>query len=293
MKAYIFPGQGAQFSGMGKDLYENSEEAKELFNQANDILGFEITKTMFEGNAEELRQTNITQPAIFLHSVILAKALGDRFQPDMAAGHSLGEISALVACGVMDFKSGLQLVAKRANAMQKACEMEPSTMAAILGLDDKQVEGICVEVPGTVVPANYNSPGQVVISGTVEAVERACELMKMAGAKRAIVLPVGGAFHSPLMDPASKELEDAINNTGFKKPICPIYQNVIAEGITDPAEIKQNLVAQLTNSVKWTQTVQQMLKDGADHFIEVGPGKVLQGLVKQVSREVELESATL
>lgn len=293
MKAYIFPGQGAQFSGMGKDLYEKSETAKKLFEQANEILGFDISKIMFEGTAEELKQTNITQPAIFLHSVILAKTLGDQFQPDMAAGHSLGEISALVACDVMDFASGLSLVSKRANAMQKACEIEPSTMAAILGLEDKQVEGICAEVPGIVVPANYNSPGQIVISGTVPAVERACELMKMAGAKRAIILPVGGAFHSPLMNPASKELEEAINVAEFKKPICPIYQNVLAEGISDPAELKQNLIAQLTNSVKWTQSVKQMLKDGADHFVEVGPGKVLQGLVKQVERDVVLESATV
>lgn len=291
MKAYIFPGQGAQFPGMGKDLYESSETAKKLFDKANEILGFDISKIMFEGTAEELKQTNITQPAIFLHSVILAKTLGDQFQPDMAAGHSLGEISALVACGVMDFEAGLKLVSKRANAMQKACEIEPSTMAAILGLEDKQVEAICAEVPGTVVPANYNSPGQIVISGTVPAVERACELMKMAGAKRAIILPVGGAFHSPLMNPASEELEEAINNTEFKKPICPIYQNVLAEGISDPAEIKQNLIAQLTNSVKWTQSVKQMLEDGAEHFIEVGPGKVLQGLVKQVNREVIVESA--
>lgn len=293
MKAYIFPGQGAQFPGMGQDLYNVSDSAKKLFDQANGILGFEISRIMFEGTAEELKQTNITQPAIFLHSVILAKTLGDRFQPDMAAGHSLGEISALVACGVMDFEAGLKLVSKRANAMQKACEIEPSTMAAILGLDDKQVEGICAEVPDIVVPANYNSPGQIVISGTVKAVERACELMKMAGAKRAIILPVGGAFHSPLMAPASKELEEAINSTEFKKPICPIYQNIIAEGIMDPAEIKQNLIAQLTNSVKWTQTIKKMLEDGADHFIEVGPGKVLQGLVKQVNREVVVESATV
>lgn len=293
MKAYIFPGQGAQFPGMGEDIYNSSKTAKDLFHKANEILGFEISKTMFTGTPDELKQTNITQPAIFLHSVILAKVLGDKFQPDMAAGHSLGEISALVACGVMDFEAGLKLVSKRANAMQKACEIEPSTMAAILGLDDKQVEGICNEMPGTVVPANYNSPGQIVISGAVKAVERACELMKMAGAKRAIILPVGGAFHSPLMEPASRELEEAINSTEFKNPICPIYQNVLAEGITDPAELKQNLISQLTNSVKWTQSVKQMLEDGAKHFVEVGPGKVLQGLVKQVDREVVLESATV
>lgn len=293
MKAYIFPGQGAQFPGMGEDIYNSSKTAKDLFHKANEILGFEISKTMFTGTPDELKQTNITQPAIFLHSVILAKVLGDKFQPDMAAGHSLGEISALVACGVMDFEAGLKLVSKRANAMQKACEIEPSTMAAILGLDDKQVEGICNEIPGTVVPANYNSPGQIVISGAVKAVERACELMKMAGAKRAIILPVGGAFHSPLMEPASRELEEAINSTEFKNPICPIYQNVLAEGITDPAELKQNLISQLTNSVKWTQSVKQMLEDGAKHFVEVGPGKVLQGLVKQVDREVVLESATV
>ncbi len=293
MKAYVFPGQGAQFSGMGKDLYEHADEAKNLFSKANDILGFDISKTMFEGSAEELKQTNVTQPAIFLHSVILAKLLGDDFKADMAAGHSLGEFSALVACGAMNFKDGLKLVSQRANAMQKACEKEPSTMAAVLGMEDERVEAICQNIPGVVVPANYNCPGQLVISGTVEAVEKACEVLKEAGAKRALVLPVGGAFHSPLMEPARAELEEAIKQTEIKAPICPVYQNVVAAGVTDPAEIKTNLVAQLTAPVRWTQTMQQMIADGASKMIEVGPGKVLQGLVKKVDRHFETESASI
>lgn len=293
MKAYVFPGQGAQFSGMGKDLYEHSDKAKALFEKANDLLGFEISKSMFEGTAEELKQTNVTQPAIFLHSVILAKLLGNDFKPDMAAGHSLGEFSALVACGAMNFEDGLKLVAQRANAMQKACEKEPSTMAAVLGMEDERVEAICQNIPGVVVPANYNCPGQLVISGTVEAVEKACELLKEAGAKRALILPVGGAFHSPLMEPARAELEEAIKQTEIKAPICPVYQNVVAAGVSDPAEIKTNLVAQLTAPVRWTQTMQQMIADGASKMVEVGPGKVLQGLVKKVDRHFETESASI
>jgi len=293
MNAYVFPGQGAQFSGMGNELYDQSEEAKQLFEKANEILGFSITNTMFSGTDEELKQTNVTQPAIFLHSVILAKTLGTSFKPDMAAGHSLGEFSALVACGAMSFEDGLTLVSKRANAMQKACELEPSTMAAVLGLDDKEVESICRNVNGVVVPANYNCPGQLVISGSVSAVKAACELLTAAGAKRAILLPVGGAFHSPLMEPARAELEKAIKETEIKAPICPIYQNVVAEGVTDPATIKQNLIEQLTAPVKWTQTMHQMIEDGATKMIEVGPGKVLQGLVKKVDRGFETESAAI
>ena len=293
MKAYVFPGQGAQFSGMGQDLYDHSEAAKQLFEKANEILGFSITDTMFSGTAEELKQTNVTQPAIFLHSVILAKSLGDSFQPDMAAGHSLGEFSALVACGAMSFEDGLRLVAKRANAMQKACEAEPSTMAAVLGMEDNDVERICAEIDGVVVPANYNCPGQLVISGSIEAVDKACAALTEAGAKRAIKLPVGGAFHSPLMEPARAELEEAIQNTEINTPICPVYQNVVAKGVTDPSEIKTNLIAQLTGAVKWTQTMQQMVADGADHFTEVGPGKVLQGLVKKVDRHLPTESAAI
>ncbi|MBD98860.1 MAG: [acyl-carrier-protein] S-malonyltransferase [Verrucomicrobia bacterium] len=291
MNAYVFPGQGAQYSGMGKDLYDYSKDNQTLFHTANDILGFEITKIMFEGSDEALKQTNVTQPAIFLHSVILAKSLGNRFNPNMAAGHSLGEFSALVACGAMSYEDGLKLVSKRANAMQKACEAEPSTMAAVLGMEDKDVEEICEQIEGVVVPANYNSPGQLVISGSIPAVEQACEELKAAGAKRALLLPVGGAFHSPLMEPARAELEAAINETLIQTPICPIYQNVVAKGITDPETIKQNLIAQLTASVRWTQTMHQMIADGASILIEVGPGKVLQGLIKKVDRAFETENA--
>ena len=293
MKAYVFPGQGAQFTGMGKDLYDASEEAKILFEKANDILGFRITDIMFEGEAEELKQTKVTQPAIFLHSTILAKLLGHHFQPEMVAGHSLGEISALTAAGVLAFEDGLKLVSKRALAMQAACEAEPSTMAAILGLENEVVEGICEKVEGIVVAANYNCPGQLVISGTVDAINDACELLKEAGARRALVLPVGGAFHSPLMEPARAELAKAIETTTFNTPICPVYQNVTASAVTDPNEIKENLVAQLTAPVRWTQTMHQMIADGASGFTEVGPGKVLQGLVKKVDRQMPTESAEL
>ena len=291
MKAYIFPGQGAQFPGMGKDLYENSPLAKEMFNRANEVLGFNITDTIFEGTDEELKQTKVTQPAIFLHSVILAKTLGSSFQPDMVAGHSLGEFSALVACQALNFEDALQLVAQRAMAMQKACEAQPSTMAAVLGLNDDIVEKVCAETAGVVVPANYNCPGQLVISGSIEAINTACESMKTAGAKRALILPVGGAFHSPLMEPAREELEKAIENTTFKAPVCPIYQNINASPVTDAEEIKQNLAAQLTAPVRWTQTMQNMIADGATSFTEVGPGKVLQGLIKKVNREMETASA--
>jgi malonyl CoA-acyl carrier protein transacylase len=289
MKAYIFPGQGAQFVGMGKDLYEGMPAAKELFEQANKILGFRITDLMFAGTDEDLRQTKVTQPAIFLHSVILAKSLGDKFKPEMVAGHSLGEFSALVAAGALTFEDGLRLVSKRAMAMQKACEKEPSTMAAILGLQDEKVEQICSSIDDVVVPANYNSPGQLVISGSIKGIEIACEKMKEAGAKRAIPLKVGGAFHSPLMEPARKELEDAIKATKFKKPICPIYQNVTAQAVTDPEIIKKNLIAQLTAPVRWTQIVKNMVANGATYFIELGPGNVLQGLVKKIEN-VEAES---
>ncbi len=292
-KAYVFPGQGAQFIGMGKDLYDSSAEAKNLFEKANEILGFNITDIMFSGTDEALKQTNVTQPAIFLHSVILAKALGSEFQPDMAAGHSLGEFSALVACGSMSFEDGLSLVAKRANAMQKACEAEPSTMAAVLGMEDADVERICAEIDGVVVPANYNCPGQLVISGSIEAVDKACEALTAAGAKRAIKLPVGGAFHSPLMEPARAELEAAIKETEIKTPICPIYQNVVAKGVSSPEEIKENLISQLTGAVKWTQIMHQMIADGAEHLVEVGPGNVLQGLIKKVDRKFPTESAAV
>ncbi|WP_458627751.1 ACP S-malonyltransferase [Winogradskyella sp. PC D3.3] len=292
MNAYIFPGQGAQFSGMGLDLYENSPLAQELFEKANDILGFHITDIMFEGSKEDLMETKVTQPAIFLHSVILAKTLGDSFKPDMVAGHSLGEFSALVAAGALTFEDGLKLVSQRAQAMQKACELQPSTMAAVLGLEDTVVEDICKTIDGVVVPANYNCPGQLVISGEVEAINKACEALKEAGARRALVLPVGGAFHSPLMEPAREELAAAIENTTFSKPNCPIYQNVTASAITDENEIKSNLISQLTAPVRWTQSVQQMVADGASHFTEVGPGKVLQGLVKKIHREAETASAT-
>ncbi len=293
MKAYVFPGQGAQFTGMGKDLYDQSATAKELFEQANEILGFRITDIMFNGTGEELKQTKVTQPAIFLHSTILANELGDEFRPDMVAGHSLGEFSALVANKTLTFEDGLKLVAKRATAMQKACEATPSTMAAILGLDDETVEKICSETEGIVVPANYNCPGQLVISGEVDAVNAACEKLKEAGAKRALILQVGGAFHSPLMEPAREELEKAINNTTFSQPICPVYQNVTASAVSSPEEIKKNLIAQLTAPVKWTQTMQQMIADGLSEVIEVGPGKVLQGLFKKVDRSIPTQSAAL
>lgn len=284
-KAFVFPGQGAQFVGMGKDLYENSPEAKELFEKANEILGFRITDLMFNGTDEDLKQTKVTQPAIFLHSVILAKSLTEK--PDMVAGHSLGEFSALVANGALSFEDGLRLVHARALAMQKACEARPSTMAAILGLPDETVEKALEEIDDVVVPANYNSPGQIVISGIIEGVTAACEKLKAAGAKRALPLKVGGAFHSPLMEPARQELADAIKNTHFSKPICPVYQNVNAKPVSNPEEIKQNLIDQLTASVRWTQTVQNMLADGASSFLEIGPGSVLQGLIKKVSTEVE------
>jgi [acyl-carrier-protein] S-malonyltransferase len=293
MKAYIFPGQGAQFTGMGLDLYENSPEAQLLFEDANSILGFNITDIMFEGTADQLKETKVTQPAIFLHSVILAKTLGDSFKPDMVAGHSLGEFSALVANGALSFEDGLKLVSQRAMAMQKACEIQPSTMAAVLGLEDKLVEDICAKTEGVVVAANYNCPGQLVISGEVDAINRACEAMKEAGARRALVLPVGGAFHSPMMEPAREELAAAIENTTFSKPNCPIYQNVTASAIIDESEIKANLISQLTAPVRWTQSVQQMIADGATLFTEVGPGKVLQGLVKKIDRSAETESATI
>ena len=292
MKAYVFPGQGAQFSGMGKDLYDQSSQAKELFNKADEIIGFSISNVMFNGTDEELKQTNVTQPAIFLHSVILAKCL-ENFKPDMAAGHSLGEFSALVACGSMSFEDGLSLVIKRANAMQKACEAEPSTMAAVLGLEDDQVESVCEQTDGIVVAANYNCPGQLVISGSISAVNEACESLKELGAKRALVLPVGGAFHSPLMEPARAELEAAIQATQITEPICPIYQNVVAQGVTDPQSIQENLIAQLTAPVKWTQTMKRMIADGAEELIEVGPGKVLQGLIKKVDRQFPTESAAI
>jgi [acyl-carrier-protein] S-malonyltransferase len=291
MKAYIFPGQGSQFPGMGKDLYENNPLAKELFEKANEILGFRITDIMFNGTEEELKQTKVTQPAIFLHSVILAKTLGASFKPEMVAGHSLGEFSALVGNGALSFEDGLRLVYQRALAMQKACEAKPSTMAAVLGMEDSKVEEICSTIDGIVVAANYNCPGQLVISGEVEAVNKACEALKAAGAKRALVLPVGGAFHSPLMEPARVELEAAINATHFSTPICPVYQNVTASAVSNPEEIKKNLIAQLTAPVRWTQSVKQMVADGATIFIEVGPGKVLQGLVKKIAPEVEVASA--
>lgn len=293
MKAYVFPGQGAQFSGMGKDLYEKSDQAKELFERANAVLGFDIMKIMFEGTEEELKQTKVTQPAIFLHSTILAACLGDEFKPDMVAGHSLGEFSALVANKVLSFEDGLKLVYKRALAMQKACEKEPSTMAAILGLEDAVVEEICASIDGVVVAANYNCPGQLVISGTIPAVEKACEKLTEAGAKRALILPVGGAFHSPLMEPAREELASAIEATQFSQPICPVYQNVTASAVIDPEEIKRNLVSQLTAPVRWTQTMNQMIADGASEVIEVGPGKVLQGLFKKVDRAFPCSSAEI
>jgi len=291
MNAYIFPGQGAQFPGMGLDLYQGSSLAKELFEQANDILGFKITDIMFEGTAEDFKATRVAQPAIFLHSVILAKTLGNSFKPDMVAGHSLGEYSALVANGVLNFEDGLKLVSKRATAMQKACDLQPGTMAAVIGLDDAIVEKICATTEGIVVAANYNCPGQLVISGEVEAINKACETLKEQGARRALVLRVGGAFHSPLMEPAREESAIAIENTTFSKPHCPIYQNVTASAITNENEIKANLISQLTAPVRWTQSVQQMIADGATQFTEVGPGTVLQGLVKKIHREAETASA--
>lgn len=291
MKAYIFPGQGAQFPGMGKELFDKSDKAKALFKSANKILGFDITKIMFEGDPEDLKQTNVTQPAIFLHSVILAKCLSNKFNPDMVAGHSLGEFSALVANNTLNFESGLKLVAQRAVAMQKACEISEGTMAAVLGLENKIVESTCKEINGVVVAANYNCPGQLVVSGEIEPIHKACELMKDKGARRALVLPVGGAFHSPLMEPAREELANAIENTKFNSPSCPIYQNVSAIAVSDVNTIKKNLIAQLTAPVKWTQSIESMIKDGATDFIEVGPGNVLQGLVRKINREKSTSSA--
>jgi [acyl-carrier-protein] S-malonyltransferase len=293
MKAYVFPGQGAQFVGMSKDLYDNSTEAQALFEKANDILGFRITDIMFDGTDEELKQTKVTQPAVFLHSVILAKVLGSDFQPAMVAGHSLGELSALVASGSIQFEDGLKLVSARALAMQEACEAEPSTMAAILGLEDEVVEKVCKEVDGVVVAANYNCPGQLVISGAIPAVETACEELTEAGAKRAIILPVGGAFHSPLMEPAREKLAAAIEATQFNTPSCPVYQNVTAEAVTEPSEIKQNLIAQLTAPVRWTQIMQNMIAAGCTSATEVGPGRALQGMFKKVDRKFETGSAEI
>jgi [acyl-carrier-protein] S-malonyltransferase len=293
MKAYIFPGQGAQYTGMGIDLYQNSARAKELFEQANETLGFDITKIMFEGTADELKQTKVTQPAIFLHSAITAEVMGSGFAPDMVAGHSLGEISALVANKTLAFTDGLQLVYKRALAMQKACEATPSTMAAVLGLEDKLVEDICASLSGIVVAANYNCPGQLVISGEIDAVNNACEALKEAGARRALLLPVGGAFHSPLMEPAREELAAAIEATIFATPGCPIYQNVSTSATINAVEIQKNLIAQLTAPVKWTQSIQNMIKDGGSHFIEIGPGNVLQGLMRKIDRSVETSKGTL
>ena len=293
MKAYIFPGQGAQYTGMGLDLYEKSPLAQEYFEKANKILGFSITDIMFEGTSEQLKETKVTQPAIFLHSVILAKVLGDSFQPEMVAGHSLGELSALVANGVLTFEDGLQLVSKRALAMQKACEMAPSTMAAVLGLEDSIVEETCSEIDGVVVAANYNCPGQLVISGEISAVEKACEVLTDKGARRALLLPVGGAFHSPMMEPARAELAAAIEATEFSKPTCPVYQNVTATAVTNPDEIKKNLMLQLTAPVRWTQCIQAMITDGGTRFIEVGPGKVLQGLMRKIDRNVAASGASI
>ncbi len=290
MKAYVFPGQGSQFQGMGKDLYDSSDLAKQMFHKANEILGFDITHIMFNGTEEELKQTRVTQPAIFLHSAVMAKVKADTFKPEMLAGHSLGELSAVVAGGGLSFEDGLKIVSRRAGAMQKACEMQASTMAAILGLDDATVELICAKVQHVVVPANYNSPGQLVISGSIEGIDEACALLTQAGAKRALKLAVSGAFHSPLMEPAAKELEDAIKQATFNVPVCPIYQNVTATSSKDPEVIRQNLVAQLTSPVRWTQSVNNMIKDGATSFVEVGPGKVLQGLIKKINKEALAES---
>lgn len=293
MNAAIFPGQGAQFSGMGKDLYDQYPEAKELFENANRILGFSITNVMFEGLEEDLKQTKVTQPAIFLHSVIMARMMKDGFKPDMAAGHSLGELSALTATGCLSFEDGLKLVSQRAQAMQKACEITSSTMAAVLGLEDEVVEKACAQVDGVVVAANYNCPGQIVISGEVQAVEKACGELKNLGAKRALILPVSGAFHSPLMEPAREQLAKAIENTSFSQPSCPVYQNVTGKAVVDQEEIKQNLIAQLTAPVKWTQSIQNMIADGATSFVEIGPGKVLRGLMRKINRNVEASSADL
>ena len=293
MEAYIFPGQGSQFPGMGKDLFDQYEIAKKLFNQANEILGFDLSKIIFEGAKEDLQQTSVTQPAIYVHSVILSKVMGDSFNPDAVAGHSLGEFSALTAAGAIDFESGLKLVSKRAEAMQKACDHEPGTMAAVLGMEDGLVEKICADTEGIVVAANYNCPGQLVISGAVPAIEMACESLKNASARRALILPVGGAFHSPLMEPARIELANAIDATSFKAPRCPVYQNVVAKAVNDPLEIQKNLIDQLTAPVKWTQSINEMLKAGATSFIEVGPGKVLQGLVKKISKEANAASAVI
>ncbi|MDA9035425.1 ACP S-malonyltransferase [Flavobacteriaceae bacterium] len=293
MEAYIFPGQGSQFPGMGKDLFDQYEIAKKLFNQANEILGFDLSKIIFEGAKEDLQQTSVTQPAIYVHSVVLSKVMGDSFKPDAVAGHSLGEFSALTAAGAIDFESGLKLVSKRAEAMQKACDHEPGTMAAVLGMEDDLVEKICADTEGIVVAANYNCPGQLVISGAVPAIEMACESLKNAGARRALILPVGGAFHSPLMEPARIELANAIDATSFKTPRCPVYQNVVAKAVNDPLEIQKNLIDQLTAPVKWTQSINEMLKAGATSFIEVGPGKVLQGLVKKISKEANAASAVI
>ncbi len=293
MKGFVFPGQGAQFPGMAQDVYQHSAIAKRMLDQANEILGFNISDVMFNGTEEELKQTKVTQPAIFLHSVALAMAIGDQFKPDMVAGHSLGEFSALVAAGAMSFEDGLKLVAARAEAMQKACEINPSTMAAVLGLEDARIEEICASIEGVVVPANYNCPGQLVISGSNEAIDLACQKLTEAGAKRALKLAVGGAFHSPLMMPAQEELEKAIHATAFQSPVCPIYQNVNAKSVTDPNEIKENLIKQLTAPVRWTQIMEAMLADGCNEVIEVGPGKVLQGLFKKVSRDLPTSSATV
>ena len=290
--AYVFPGQGAQFPGMGKDLYENNAEAKALFDKADEVLGFSLSAIMFEGTAEELKETKVTQPAIFTLSVIMAKLLGEDFKPTMVAGHSLGEFSALTAVGALDFESALKLVSARAMAMQKACEMKPSTMAAILGLTDEQVENICASTAGVVVAANYNCPGQLVISGEIEAIEAACESAKEAGARRALVLPVGGAFHSPMMEPARTELAAAIESTEFHTPLCPVVQNSVAKGVSDPAEIKQNLIDQLTAPVKWTQSVQQMIASGVTEYVECGPGKTLQGLVKKIDRSINVSGVS-
>ena len=291
MKAYVFPGQGSQFVGMGKELYDRYQIARTLFKSANEVLGFNITKILFDGSREDLKQTSVTQPAIYIHSVIMSKIMGDKFQPDALAGHSLGEYSALTAAGTISFDSGLKLVSQRAEAMQKACDLENGTMAAILGLEDEKVVEICKQTQGSVVAANFNCPGQLVISGSVAAVESACESIKAAGAKRAILLPVGGAFHSPLMEPAKIELANAIENTHFASPICPVFQNFVANAVTDPMEIQKNLVAQLTAPVRWTQSVEKMVEKGVNHFIEVGPGKVLQGLIKKIHPEAKISSA--